>query len=63
MYPNYTLRELRQAESDAVLFESVGLHWLSEVSARKANRLRASNKASLRRHKQAIASNRLAASA
>lgn len=31
---------IREAESDAELFASVGLGWLSEMCTRKANRMR-----------------------
>lgn len=48
MYNNYTKQMIREAESDAELFSSVGLTWLAGVCARKANRLKASEKAKRR---------------
>lgn len=43
-YPDYTKIAIKRNETDAALFASVGLDWLSNVAARKAERLRASQK-------------------
>ena len=42
-YPDYIGKAIRDNEKDAVLFASVGLGWLSRISAQKAERLRSQN--------------------
>lgn len=40
MYPDYTRIAINRNEADAAIFASVGLGWLSNIAARKAERLR-----------------------